>query len=112
MVESGRSPLQHMLLLRDWLLIGALRFLFVEARAHSGNDAFLFKNRLVLCANKRIFLVVGNCGAAIANVDGTFIDGLFSRSSGLLRAVIVRSVPAQEAHGLFAHAEMRMEPVA
>jgi len=43
---------------------------------------FPFQRLFILHTDKRIFLVVGNCRAAVAHVDGAFFYRLFTRPPG------------------------------
>src|SRR5258707_13931536 len=50
--------------------------------------------------------------AAFGHVDGPFVGILLARNAGVVLAVMVGAVPADQAQRIAADAEMSMEPVA
>src|SRR5437870_12600312 len=83
----------------------------VERRFHPGGDSLLVQRLLVLLTQERIFVIIGNGGAAILEVDRAVVDILFPRPAPATPRS-VGSEPSGQAQRLLAGAEMRVEPVA
>src|SRR5438105_9536348 len=84
----------------------------IERLLHLGFDPFLAQRLLVFLAQEWILQPVRDRGAAFGHVDRTFVGILLAGHAGLVLAVVVGTVPADEPQRLLADAEMRVEPVA
>src|SRR5437899_1696657 len=84
----------------------------VEGIGHVRGHAVLLEDLLVFPADEGILVPIGNGGATVADVDGALVDRLLAGTAGLVGAMIVGAVPADQAQLLLAGAEMGVEPVA
>src|SRR5215475_2667224 len=83
----------------------------IERLLHARLDAFLRQRLLVFLAQERILQPVRDGGPALRHVDRALVGVLLARHAGLVLAMIVGAVPADQAQRLLADAEMGMEPV-
>src|SRR5580692_7715629 len=88
------------------------RRLVVERLLHLRFDALLPQRLLVFLAQERVLQPIRNSGPALGHVDRALVGVLLTGHAGLVLAVIVRPVPADQPQRLLADAEMRVEPVA
>src|SRR6185312_557022 len=100
-LEYGRAPFLGQLIAGD-----------VDLVLHPRLGAVLGQSRLILLADEGILVLVGNGGAAVADVDGAGIERLLAGDAGLAGALVVGAVPGREPQRLGADAEMLVEPVA
>src|SRR6516162_5612250 len=84
----------------------------VELRVHSRGYALGFQRGLEFGAHVRVFLVIGDGGAALLEVDSAEICQLLARSARLALRMIVDAEPGGKAQWLLADAEMLVEPIA
>src|SRR5579871_1429653 len=84
----------------------------IKRRVHPRRHAAHFQNFLIFPTNEWVFVPIGDGRAAIAYIDGAFVEGFFARASRLVRTVVVRAIPANQAQRLDTGAEMGMEPIA
>src|ERR1700758_572165 len=84
----------------------------IEALLHLRSDPVAAQGFLVFPAQERILHAVWDGGAALGDVDRAFVGILLARNAGLVLAMVVGAVPADQPQRLAADAEMSMEPVA
>src|SRR6516165_10425389 len=84
----------------------------VERFLHSRGHALALEGLFVLLAQKRILQPIGDRGAALRHVDRAFVGVLLAGDAGLVLAVVVGTVPADQSQRVLADAEMGVEPVA
>src|SRR5580692_10455470 len=88
------------------------RRLVVERLLHLRFDALLPQRLLVFLAEERVLQPIRNGGTPLGHVDRALVGVLLAGHAGLVLAVIVGPVPADQPQWLFADAEMGVEPVA
>src|SRR6202000_1840736 len=82
----------------------------VQLFAHLRCDAFSLERLLVSPAQKWVLEPIRNGGAALGDVDRTLVGILLAGHAGLVLAMIVGTVPADQAQRLLADAEIGVEP--
>src|SRR4029077_8175548 len=83
----------------------------VQLFVHLRCDAFLLERLLVFPAQEWVFEPIGNGGATLGDVDRPLVGILLAGHAGLVLAMIVGTVPTDQAQRLLADAEMGVEPV-
>src|ERR1700736_895509 len=84
----------------------------IQRFLHLRDHAFLPQGFLVFLAQEWVLQPVRNGGAALRDVDCAFVSVLLARNAGLVLAMVVGPVPADQAQRIATDAEMGVKPVA
>src|SRR5437763_16647655 len=79
---------------------------------HLRFDALARERLFVLLAEEWVFEPIGNRGAAFGHVDCALVGILLAGHAGLVLAMIVGAVPADQPQRFLADPEVRVKPVA
>src|SRR5579862_8965102 len=84
----------------------------IKLLAHLRGHALALEGLFVFLAQERVLEPVRDRSAAFGDVDRALVCVLLARHAGLVLAVVVRTVPADQPQRLLADAEMGVKPIA